>query len=260
MVWSYRRPVAGKSSAKRVLMRLLCMLVVLFTTSAVAQRSSSPPGSAPPAASSESGASASPRSSDAPRDLTFPVDSRPAVVEQSSADQDRWYSLYRGKKFGLQLDGGAPEGLGLMALFRPFWWLRANGGLAYNVMGVGIRGGLTVMPFQWAVTPTLNFDLGHYFSGDLNKFVTASNAAERAMLSSAAYDFWSAQIGLEFGSQDGFLFYLRGGIVHIGATVPGRDVAAYMSSSGNTAVTSRGDGQFSALLPCVSLGFMYYIF
>jgi hypothetical protein len=241
------------------------MLVVLFTTSAVAQQSSSPPGAAPPVGPTESGASASPSSSDAPKDLTFPVEGRPTpVVEQkSSPDQDSWYSLYRGKKFGLQLDVGAPEGGGLLVLFRPFWWLRANAGFAYNVMGTGIRGGLTVMPFHWAVTPTLNFDLGHYFSGDLNKFVTASNAAEHAVFSDAAYDFWSAQIGLEFGSQDGFLFYLRGGIVHIGATVPGRDLSAYLNSTGTTATTtfsSRGDGQFSALLPCVSLGFMFYIF
>jgi hypothetical protein len=184
----------------------------------------------------------------------------PVVEQKSSPDQDSWYSLYRGKKFGLQLDAGAPEGAGLMVLFRPFQWLRANAGFAYNVMGAGIRGGLTLIPFHWGVTPTLNFDLGHYFSGDLNKFVTASTASQRALYSDAAYDFWSAQIGLEFGSQDGFLFYLRGGIVHIGATVPGSDVGAYLSSSGSTVVTSRGDGQFSALLPCVSLGFMYYIF
>ncbi|HXN42037.1 MAG TPA: hypothetical protein VN918_09630 [Myxococcaceae bacterium] len=235
---------------------------MLFTTSAVAQRSSSPPGAASPAASPESGASASSSSSDAPKDLTFPVEGRPApVVEQkSSPDQDSWYSLYRGKKFGLQLDAGAPEGAGLLVLFRPFSWLRANAGFAYNVMGSGIRGGLTLIPFHWGVTPTLNLDVGHYFSGDLNKFVTASNAAEHALLSNAAYDFWSAQIGLEFGSQDGFLFYLRGGIVHIGATLPGRDVAAFMNSHGTTGFNSPGDGQYSALLPCVSLGFMYYIF
>ncbi len=243
-------------------MRLLCVLVVLFTTSVVAQESSSPPGTDPPAAPSKSGESASPTSSDAPRsDLTFPVENRPAVVEQkSSPDEDRWYSLYRGRKFGLQLDAGAPEGAGLLVLFRPFWWLRANAGFAYNVMGTGIRGGLTVMPFHWAVTPTLNLDLGHYFSGDLNKFVTASNAAEHAVLSDAAYDFWSAQIGLEFGSQDGFLFYLRGGLAHIGATVPSRDAGPYLNSTGtNGQVTSRGDLQFSALLPCISLGFMIFV-
>src|ERR1700687_3982477 len=183
-------------------MRLLCVLVVLFTTSAVAQRTSPPPGGASPAASTASGESASPSASDAPRDQTFPVENRPAVVEKSSPDTDRWYSLYPGKKFGLQLDAGAPEGAGLMVLFRPFSWLRANAGFAYNVMGTGIRGGLTFIPFHWGVTPTLNLDVGHYFSGDLNKFVTASNAAEHALLSNAAYDFWSAQIGLEFGSQD----------------------------------------------------------
>jgi len=243
-------------------MRLLCVLVVLFTTSAVAQRSSSPPSTDFPTAPAAAGASASPSSSDAPRsDRAVPNDGRPAVVEQGSAETDHWYSLYRGKRFGLQLDVGAPEGGGALVLFRPFWWLRANAGFAYNVLGAGIRGGLSVMPFHWGVTPTLNFDYGHYFSGDLNKFVTASNAAERALYSNAAYDFWSVQIGLELGSQDGFLFYLRGGIVGIGnASFPGRDVAAFLNSHGVTGYTSPGDAQFSALLPCVSLGMMVYIF
>src|SRR2546426_7979854 len=67
---------------------------------------------------------------------------------------------------GLGIDGGAPGGGGLTLLVRPLWWLRFNGGLAYNVVGFGFRGGITLAPADWAVTPTLNLDAGRYLSGD----------------------------------------------------------------------------------------------
>ncbi len=185
--------------------------------------------------------------------------SGPADV-QASADEDRWYSLYRGKKFGLQLDAGVPDGTGLMVLFRPYWWLRANGGFAYNVLGVGIRGGVTVMPLHWAVTPTLNFDLGHYFSGDLTKFVTPSSEGERALYSDTAYDFWSGQIGLEFGSQDGFVFYVRGGITHLSASPSAQNLTRFLNESAPGHYLARRDLDFTALLPAVSLGILIYIF
>jgi hypothetical protein len=185
----------------------------------------------------------------------------PEPTQIPTVEQDHWYSLHKGRKFGLQLDIGGPDGGGLTALFRPFWWLKVNAGLAYNVMGAGIRGGLTAVPIRWAVTPTLNFDLGHYFSGDFTKFATPTNDAERALLQDTAYDFWSAQIGLEFGSQEGFVFYVRGGIAHLSATLPAKDVAAYWNTKNPSGtVDVKGDANFSALLPCFSLGLNYFIF
>ncbi|MGZ6124512.1 MAG: hypothetical protein ACXWLR_06105, partial [Myxococcales bacterium] len=111
---------------------------------------------------------------------------------------------------GLGFDGGAPGGGGLTLLVRPLWWLRLNAGLAYNVAGFGYRGGISLAPGQWAVTPTLNLDVGQYLSGDFNKMVTVTDpnatvqSAERALLSKATYRFATAQIGLEFGSQRRF--------------------------------------------------------
>jgi hypothetical protein len=166
-------------------------------------------------------------------------------------------------RLGLQLDAGAPDGAGLALLYRPWWWMRLNGGLAYNVIGIGLRGGVTFMPFRWAVTPTLSLDAGHYFSGDLNKFVKTENIYEKALLSQAAYNFASAQVGLEFGSQDGFLFYLRGGLTYLSAHLAGKDLTDYANStfgSGSSEQYQFGDANFTAVLPTVSLGFMIFLF
>ena len=179
----------------------------------------------------------------------------------SAPGDERWYALSPGKKLGVSLDLGAPEGSGLALLFRPWWWLRLNAGLAYNVLGTGIRGGFSVVPFRHGITPTLSFDLGHYFSGDLTKFTSSSNVYEQALLRSAAYDFWSLQLGVEIGSRDGFAFYMRGGLAHLGTTLAGQDVTNYANSKIGDASDSYqiGDASFSALIPCFSLGFLFFV-
>lgn len=200
-----------------------------------------------------------------------PVAAHSDVMPQPSGQQpaapamavDGSQSSQRFSRFGLQLDVGAPGGAGLMLLYKPLWWMRLNGGLAYNIIGVGIRGGVTVMPVRWGVTPTLSLDVGHYFSGDLNKFVTTSNVYEKALLSQAAYNFLSAQVGLEFGSQDGFVFYLRGGLTYLSAGLAGKDLTDYANSTYGAGSSERyafGDANFTALIPCASLGFMFFLF
>lgn len=233
-------------------MRRFSFFLMLLATHAVAQRSSS--STADTRAQSPSSAPVS-----SPPETASGAPAGPPADAHAQADEDRWYSLYRGKKLGVQVDVGAPDGAGLMVLFRPYWWLRLNGGFAYNYMGSGLRGGITLMPVQWGVTPTLNFDLGHYFSGDLTKFVTPSTEAERALLSDAAYDFWSAQLGLEFGSQDGFLFYLRGGITHLSASASTQNVTGILRERASPNFLARASTDFTALLPSVSLGFVIYV-
>src|SRR2546422_7872429 len=122
---------------------------------------------------------------------------------------------------GLGIDGGAPGGGGVTLLVRPLWWLRLNGGLAYNAIGFGYRGGITLAPADWAVTPTLNLDAGRYLSGDMTKFVTVSDPTERVLLSKTTYTFATAQLGLEFGSQRRISFYLRRGGTDAFTTLPG---------------------------------------
>src|SRR2546428_225577 len=123
---------------------------------------------------------------------------------------------------GLGIDGGAPGGGGLTLLVRPLWWLRLNGGLAYNAIRLGDAGGISLSPADWAVTPTLNLDAGRYLSGDMTKFVTVSDPTERVLLSKTTYTFATAQLGLEFGSQRRFRVLFRGGVPDVFRTPSGR--------------------------------------
>jgi hypothetical protein len=161
---------------------------------------------------------------------------------------------------GIGIDGGAPGGGGLTLLVRPLWWLRLNAGLAYNVAGYGFRGGITLSPGQWAVTPTLNLDAGRYLSGDFTKFVTISDPNERAVLANSRYTFGTAQIGLEFGSQRRFSFYIRGGLTYLLTSVSGTQVAAVLNGNTSGVTWSAARTPVSALLPCASVGFNLFVY
>ena len=162
---------------------------------------------------------------------------------------------------GLGIDAGAPGGAGLTLLVRPLWWLRLNAGAAYNVGGFGFRGGITLSPGQWAITPTLNLDAGRYLSGDVNKFVTVTDPNAQALLSRTTYTFATAQIGLEFGSQRWFSFYLRGGLTYVMSTLSGTDLSALANGNiGAGTTVTMGDAKFSALAPCASLGFNIFVY
>src|SRR5437016_1259770 len=163
---------------------------------------------------------------------------------------------------GLGIDGGAPGGGGLTLLVRPLWWLRLNGGLAYNAIGFGYRGGITLAPADWAGTPTLNLDPGRDLSGHMTKFGNISDPTERAMLSKTTYTFATAQLGLEFGSQRRFSFYLRGGVTYVFSTLSGADITAIAAGHNgepNNTLTL-GDAKVSAIAPCASLGFNIFVY
>jgi hypothetical protein len=161
---------------------------------------------------------------------------------------------------GFGIDAGAPGGAGLTLLVRPLWWLRLNAGAAYNVGGFGFRGGITLSPGQWTVTPTLNLDGGRYLSGDANKFVTVTDPNAQALLSRTTYTFATAQIGLEFGSQRWFTFYLRGGLTYLISTLSGTDVSAIANGNNPSNTWRAADTKFSSLAPCASLGFNFFVY
>jgi hypothetical protein len=164
---------------------------------------------------------------------------------------------------GIGIDAGAPGGGGVTLLVRPLWWLGLNAGLAYNYAGVGFRGGLSLAPCFCSVTPTLNLDVGHYFSGDFNKFASVADPNVKALLSHVTYTFATAQIGLEFGSQRWFNFYLRGGLAYFESNFSRADLTALAQGkiAGDPSTRySAGDGKFSSVAPCLSLGFHIFVY
>jgi hypothetical protein len=160
----------------------------------------------------------------------------------------------RPKMLGLQLSVGAPDGFGLGAFVRPIPWLRVDGGVAYNVLSFGIQGGVTLMPWSGSITPTLRLGAGQYFSSDVRDelgeiFPDALDPALREF----GYHFYTAQLGLELGNDDGLQFFARGGLAWIRS-----DLEETTFRDGDTTVTAdRSD--LSATTPSVQLGLLWHL-
>lgn len=164
---------------------------------------------------------------------------------------------------GLGIDAGFPGGGGLSLLVRPLWWLRFNGGLAYNYVGLGYRGGISLAPCFCAVTPTLNLDAGHYVNGDWTKVSNVTDPNAHALLSHVSYTFATAQLGLELGSQRWFNFYLRGGLAYFETGFSGSDLTSLAQgkiASDPSTTYKVGDGKLKSVAPCVSLGFNIFVY
>jgi hypothetical protein len=240
------------------------------STAPVAQPSPAVGGATPeasptPVSAGTRDAAADPEVTATPAGTAADTPATPAHATEEAAPADPWYALYRGTRFGVGLDVGAPAGAGLVGIFRPWKCLRVNAGLAYDVIGFGIRGGLSFVPWHWAVSPSLNLDFGHFFSGDASMFASDPTPTQKALLKQVTFDYVSPQLGLEFGSQRRFAFYLRGGLTYVGNLgFAGKDVTAeaqsHIDGQGDGAqVIGAGDLTFRALVPSFSLGFNLFL-
>src|SRR6266478_505778 len=63
-------------------------------------------------------------------------------------------------RIGFMADVGIPDGATGSVAYRPRRWLRGHLGGGYNMISVGVRGGVTVVPF--GVGPSFTLEGGHY--------------------------------------------------------------------------------------------------
>ena len=162
---------------------------------------------------------------------------------------------------GLQLDGGLPDGAGVSLLYRPLKFLRLNGGMLYNSVGYGVRGGVTILPY-FAFAPSLSLEAGHYFEASalarISQYTTVSDDL-RPLLSRVGYTFVNAQVGFEIGHPDWFVFFIRAGLSRVWLSVHDAQQAA-QSTSGDVRITHLDDPSIRLGIPDVKLGFILYFY
>src|SRR4051812_5241213 len=182
----------------------------------------------------------------------------PGVAVEPPAPS-HWYTLYTGKRFGLLADAGVPGGAGVAAMFRPWRFLRAAAGVSWNYLSFGFRGAVTFVPFEGTLTPTLHLEGGHFFAGDASRF--SSNAGAKVVLRSVPEDYLSASIGLEIGSQEKFVFFVRAGLSWIRSEA--QDIAEAIAAANpglKTGVKSADNMPLLVQLPTVSVGIVLFLF
>jgi hypothetical protein len=156
----------------------------------------------------------------------------------------------------VSLDGGIPSGMALDLAIGPLDFLRLSAGVTYNLASFGFRAGADLVPFHGGLRPVLAFRLGHAFDGDASRLASlfGAPAGQAALARHVSYDYASAQLGLEVGSERGISAFASGGVAWISSSSPG---AAALFRSWAPSITGSPDRpQVHATIPAVNFGIM----
>ena len=105
----------------------------------------------------------------------------------------------------------------------------------------------------------MHLEGGHFFPGDASRFT--SSAGAKLLLGHVPEDYLSASIGLEFGSQQRFVFFLRAGLSWIRTEVQNiAQAVAAENPGGTTTVKSAGNVSMLVQAPTVSFGVLLFLF
>jgi hypothetical protein len=159
--------------------------------------------------------------------------------------------------FGALLDAGLPDGGGISVVFRPWYFLRVHAGVANNLFSTGFRGGVTVVPFNFWITPSLTVEGGYLPPGDANnavRMVSGDPSFNSAALKDISYGFGSAHLGLEVGPPRRFTFCLRAGLSYLDGNLGGLQT---MLQQSDQTVQSK-PLHVRMTLPSAKLGFSIY--
>jgi hypothetical protein len=225
------------------------VLVVAAMVFAQVDPSASPPSSAPyPSSPSSSEAYPAPGPADASSQAA--PQPLPAPEPEPEPPLGKW---------GLILDAGLPDGFSVSALFRPAHFFRLSAGGAYNIIGYGVRGGVSLVPFNAVVTPSLNLDAGYFFEADATAVIQRvlpqiDLAPVGDIPRHVSYQYATASLGLELGSPQKVVFFLRVGISYLQSTIKGFE--AILRTFDPTVEAK--DPTLRATIPALKLGIILY--
>lgn len=160
--------------------------------------------------------------------------------------------------FGASVDVGVPDFLGVNFVYRPLSFLRLQGGVLTNGLGLGARAGVSLVPLNFVVSPSLTLEYGHYFESDSRTFLRAlgvSLGQAEPALARFSYGFANAHLGLEAGSER-FQFSLRLGLSYLNTSLNGSG-DLIEQGSGDPTIRAE-DLRLRGVLPSLKLGFLFF--
>jgi hypothetical protein len=139
---------------------------------------------------------------------------------------------------GLMTDVGVPDGATLSLVYRPVSPVRVSLGASHNLVGPGVRAGVTFVPVAAWISPTLSLSAGHFAERDANavaRMVTGDDTYSSPALERFGYDYADAHVGLAFGRRHA-TFYIDGGVSRVVGNV--RNLAAITEPTDDMASVS----------------------
>lgn len=154
---------------------------------------------------------------------------------------------------GVQVDVGAPDGIGLSLVMTPGRFVRLSIGGLSNGVGAGVRLGAMLVAFPSSVfRPLLGVDGGYVIGGQavwLPQLI--QDGAVRNAISGLNVGFVNAQAGFELGSKNVALT-LRVGVSYVDVAVGNQTFA-----TGNGSTLTAQHIALKGFLPSARLGFLF---
>jgi len=165
-------------------------------------------------------------------------------------------------RIGLMTDVGVPDAATASLVVRPVRALRAELGIAHDVVGPGVRGGLTWIPLRWWATPVLGVGYGRFFERDANPLVRtiAGDATfSSPLFDRVGYDFAVARGGLELGRR--VTFFIHAGVARVTSSVRGVAQATNeaAAASGSMVTVTTTDPEVRIWTVSADLGLILYL-
>jgi hypothetical protein len=162
---------------------------------------------------------------------------------------------------GVMTDVGVPDGGTASLVVRPVRALRLEGGVAHDVVGPGVRGSVTWIPFGTWATPVVSVGYGRFFERDANGLVqkiSGDPTLSSPLLDKVGYDFANARIGIELGKKY-FTFFLHAGVSRVTGTVHNLDQVAATETANSMVSVTTTDPKLTLWGVSANLGFIFYV-
>ncbi len=161
---------------------------------------------------------------------------------------------------GLSVDAGVPDGASATVLYRPWKYVRFGGGMLYNYVGYGVVGSASILPYYF-IAPSLTLEAGHYFDANAASRISQFTHVDdnlKPLLQRVGYTFVNAQLGLEIGHPNWFVFFVRGGLSRV--WLSSSDAAsAVITKSDGTRITF-ADPSARLGIPTAKVGLMFFFY
>jgi hypothetical protein len=161
----------------------------------------------------------------------------------------------RDPQFALGFTIGAPDGAVLSFAWSPLWWLMLDAGFAYT-LAPGMVFGVELRPIDFFVFPVIHGEYGYYFAGQTSDRIKSwASVPENIwpLVGDASYNWWSALVGIGFGSRRGFEVRLEGGVTWLSLNVKGG------TSNVNGVQITADPWKSQAFAPTARVNFMYFL-
>jgi hypothetical protein len=149
---------------------------------------------------------------------------------------------------GAACDVGVPDIIGCTLIGRPLKWLRLSLGPRTDTAAIGIGGGVTLVPFDFKVSPSFSVEGGHMFSGG-SSFISDHLSQKGYVVDTIAYSYVNLHLGVEAGLPNRVLVF-----AHLGASFVSLDVNGHERTPPTSGTLTLSDPKLSIWMLSGKLG------